>query len=96
MACSTFDIQGKRAEVNKFLAGLDERDAALNKPLAIVDVVGEERQAKWKRHKEGLWIKSRPDTRTIDRIEDKPSNIRKTRLGRSASGTMSLLSHSQP
>ena len=63
-------------------AGLDERDAALNNSLAIMDQAGEERQARWTRHQEGLWLKSRPDTEAREHREGKTINWDKTRGGK--------------
>ncbi len=83
-------------EVQKYLAGFDERDAALNKRLPIMDVVGEQGRAKWKQHEEGIWIPTRPDTQTTDNRENKTVNFGKTCLGRAGIGTMSLFGHAHP
>ncbi len=54
----------------------------MNNPLAITDRTAEEAQARWTRHQEGLWLKSRPDTEAREHRKGKPIDWEKTRGGK--------------
>ena len=89
----TFDIQGKKAERHRFFAEGNAKGAALNNPLAVMNQVGEDAQATWSWHRAANDIGSRPEYEPREHREDKEINFGRTRIGRAAKGTMSLLGH---